>query len=172
MIDAGELGGRLFFNIAGIGLDAHVARVVATRVNHRGFLPYLMATGRDLLRYLPVEYSIEADGSTLQMKAMFVAFANSRQYGFGARIAPGAMIDDGLMDLVIVEDRKMTGNLVRLPSLFAGTVDRQAGVTVMRVREGIVRSKIPMLFHVDGEPCDGRLELKGRVHAGALLIRA
>jgi YegS/Rv2252/BmrU family lipid kinase len=171
-IDAGELGGRLFFNIAGIGLDAHVAGVIATRVNQRGLLAYLMATGRDLLRYLPGEYSIEADGKAMQMRAMFLAFANSRQYGFGARIAPAALLDDGLLDLVIVEDRKLAGNLLRLPSLFAGTVDKQPGITVSRVREVTIRSKIPMLFHVDGEPCDGKLELAARVHAGALNIRA
>jgi YegS/Rv2252/BmrU family lipid kinase len=171
-IDAGELGGRLFFNVAGIGLDAHVAVVVATRLNHRGLLPYVMASGRDLLRYLPVEYSIEADSQQFRSTAVVVAMANSRQYGFGARIAPHAMLDDGLLDLVIVEDRKLIGNLARLPFLFAGTVDRRTGVTVSKVRTISVRSRIPMLFHVDGEACDGGLELVARVHAGVLRIRA
>ena len=39
-LDAGELGDRVFFNVAGIGLDAHVAALVSTRVHHRGLLPY------------------------------------------------------------------------------------------------------------------------------------
>jgi diacylglycerol kinase (ATP) len=171
-VDAGELGGQLFFNVAGVGLDAHVAEVVTTRQNRRGLLPYLLASGRELLRYLPVDYSIVADGRPMQTTAVIVALANSRQYGFGARIAPGAALDDGLLDLVLVEDRRLIGNVARLPSVFAGTFDRKPGVTIVKVREATIRSRIPMIFHVDGEAVGGRLELHARVHAGALRLRA
>jgi diacylglycerol kinase (ATP) len=169
-IDAGELGGRLFFNVAGVGLDAHVAGAVARRLNHRGLLPYTIATGRDLLRYLPVDYSIDADGRSFRTTAMLVALGNSKQYGLGARVAPAAILDDGLLDLVIIEDRGFAGNLVRLPSLFSGRLDTQRGVNVLKVRDVRIRSERPMMFHVDGEAFDGGLELVARVHAGALRV--
>ena len=89
-IDAGELGDHLFFNVAGIGLDAHVAALVSTRVHHRGLLPYLKASLGDLIRYPPVDYTIEIGGKTERTTALVLAFANSRQYGFGAQIAPAA----------------------------------------------------------------------------------
>lgn len=171
-VDAGELGDRLFFNVAGVGLDAHVAALVSTGVHHRGLLPYLKASVRDLLAYAPVEYSITADGNTFEIAALIVAVANSRQYGFGAQIAPRASFEDGFLDLVVVEDRRLTGNLARIPSLFLARVDRQSGVKSLRVREATIRSRKTMLFHVDGEAVQGSDALVARVHPGALRLRA
>jgi YegS/Rv2252/BmrU family lipid kinase len=90
VIDAGQLGEHLFFNVAGIGLDAHVAALVTTRIRHRGLLPYLKASAGDLLHYQPIEYSLVVDGAAAETTALVLAFANSRQWGFGAQIAPGA----------------------------------------------------------------------------------
>ena len=59
MMDVGELDGRLFFNIAGIGLDAHVAGSVAGQTNHRGLIPYLTAGARDLLKFTPAGKSVD-----------------------------------------------------------------------------------------------------------------
>ena len=172
VIDAGEMGGRMFFNIAGIGLDAHVASIVATRANHRGLLPYLAAGARDLLSYRPAEYEIETEGKIIRTTAMVIALANSRQYGFQAVVAPTAVIDDGLLDLVVIEDRTLIGNLARLPSLFVGGLHKLPGVSVLQLRCATVRGNQPLLFHVDGEAVEGGAELTTRVHAGALRVRA
>ena len=171
-IDVGELGDHLFFNVAGIGLDAHVAALVSTRVRHRGLLPYVMASLGDLIRYPSAEYTIELNGKTERRTALVIALANSKQYGFGAQIAPAAALDDGLLDLVAIEDRKFVGNMVRVPSLFVGRVDRCAGVRAIQIRELTIRSTTPMLFHVDGEAVQGTDILKARVHPGALRLRA
>ena len=171
-VDAGELGDRVFFNVAGIGLDAHVAALVSTRVHHRGFLPYLKGVAGDLVRYRPVEYAISGDGLSFCQPALFIAVANARQYGFGAEIAPRASLEDGLLDVVCVEDRKLIGNIVRIPSLFTGRVDRRDGVRAGRVREATISSHEPMLFHVDGEAVQGSDKLVARVHPGALRLSA
>ena len=171
-VDAGELGARLFFNIAGIGLDAHVAALVSTGVKHRGLGPYLKGVAGDLLRYQPVDYAITADGRSIRSSALFVAVANSRQYGFGAEIAPRASLYDGLLDIVLVEDRKLLGNIVRIPSLFLRNIDRRDGVTAVQAREVTIRCGRPMLFHVDGEAVQGSDVLTARVHPGALRLRA
>jgi diacylglycerol kinase (ATP) len=172
VVDAGELGDHLFFNVAGIGLDAHVAALVTTRIRHRGLLPYLKASAADLMRYQPLEYAITVDGRALQASALVLAFANSRQWGFGAQVAPGADLSDGLIDFVIVEDRGFLGNMVRVPALFLRRIDRQRGIDTHRVREVTVRSRDAMLFHVDGEAVQGSDTLVARVHPGALRLRA
>jgi diacylglycerol kinase (ATP) len=171
-IDAAELGDRLFFNVAGIGLDAHVAALVSTRVHHRGLLPYLSASAGDLLRYRPVDYEINIDGQTTQTSALVLAFANSRQWGFGAQIAPGADLTDGVLDFVVVQDRGFLGNALRVPSLFLRRIDRSRGIDTHRVREATIRSKEPMLFHVDGEAVQGSDTLVARVHPRALRLQA
>ena len=171
-VDAGELGDRLFFNVAGIGLDAHVAAVVSTRVHHRGLLPYLKASAGDLLRYKPVEYTIDIDGRTTHTPALVIALANSKQWGFGAQIAPGADLADGLLDFVVVQGRGFLGDALRVPSLFVGRISRQHGVDTQRIREVTIHSREAMLFHVDGEAMQGADTLTARVHPGALWLRA
>jgi diacylglycerol kinase (ATP) len=172
VIDAGELGEHLFFNVAGIGLDAHVAALVTTRVHHRGFIPYFTATAGDLLRYQPTDYTIEMDGTTTPTSALVLAFANSRQWGFGAQIAPAADLTDGVLDFVVVQDRGFVGNALRVPALFLRRIDRQRGIDTHRVRQVTIRSKEPMLFHVDGEAVQGTDTLIARVHPGALRLQA
>jgi YegS/Rv2252/BmrU family lipid kinase len=171
-VDAGELGERIFFNIAGIGLDAHVAAIVSTRIKHRGLLPYLRAAFGDLVRYTPIEYAVTIDGNTFETSALLLAVANSKQYGFGAEIAPTAKLDDGLLDFVIVQDRKFVGNVARIPSMFRGRVHQQKGIITHRVREATIRSRDSMLFHVDGEAVQGSDTLVARAHPGALLLKA
>ena len=171
-IDAGELGERLFFNVAGIGLDAHVAALVSTRVHHRGLMPYLKASAADLLKYQPVDYTIDIDGRTIQTSALVLALANSKQWGFGAQIAPGASLADGLLEFVVVRQRGVVGNLLRVPSLFLGSIARQAGVDTHSVHEVTIRSREAMLFHVDGEAVQGSKTLVARVHRGALRLAA
>ena len=171
-VDAGELGDRLFVNVAWIGLDAHVAALVSTGIHHRWLLPYLKASAGDLLRYATIEYTITADGHTSQVSALVVALANSKQWGFGAKVAPNASMDDGFLDLVMVEDRQFIGNMVRIQSLFFGRLHRQKGITSSRVLELTIRSREAMLFHVDGEAVQGADTLIARVHPGALRLRA
>jgi diacylglycerol kinase (ATP) len=171
-IDAGELGDRLFFNVAGIGLDAHVAALVSTRVHHRGLLPYLTASAADLLRYRPVDYTIDIDGRRTQTEALVLAFANSKQWGFGAQIAPAADFADGLLEFVIVQKRGLLGDALRVPSLFFHRINRQRGIATHSLREVTIRSREAMLFHVDGEAVQGSDTLVARVHPGALLLRA
>ena len=162
----------MFVNVAWIGLDAHVAALVSTGIHHRWLLPYLKASAGDLLRYAPIEYTITADGHTSHVSALVVALANSKQWWFGAKVAPNASMDDGFLDLVMVEDRQFIGNMVRIPSLFFGRLHRQKGITSSRVRELTIRSREAMLFHVDGEAVQGADTLIARVHPGALRLRA
>jgi len=171
-IDVGELGGRLFCNVAGIGLDARVAARVGTDATPRGLRGYLMTTSRELLSYQPVEYQIEADHCSFSRSALVVALANSRQYGYGTRIAPTAELDDGLLDLVVVEGRSLAGNLVRVPSLYTGRFHKAAGVMTLKVWKVEVVAEAPMVFHVDGEPVVGDCRLTARVHPGALNVLA
>lgn len=171
-IDVGELGDHLFFNVAGVGLDAHVAALVTTRAHHRGLLPYLTAAAADLIHYRPGEYVIDVEGATKQVTALVIACANSRQWGFGAQIAPGSNLEDGFIEFVIVEDRGLFGNAVRVPALFMGRIDRQRGVATYRIREATIRSRDAMLFHVDGEAKQGSDTLTARVHPRALRLQA
>lgn len=168
-IDIGEVEGRYFVNIAGIGFDAHIAsRFAASRV--RGFLGYAAITARALRSYVPLTYRITSGGRTEEMRAILVTIANSAQFGNGALIAPGARVDDGELDLVIFEERSRVRTICSLPHLFAGTANRIAGCRITRIREVTVEAAEPLIFHVDGEPVQGGTRLHARVLPLALRV--
>jgi diacylglycerol kinase (ATP) len=172
-IDLGEIDGRLFVNVAGIGLDAHVAaRFNEAGNERRGLAGYAALTAGALATYTPARYAIATPDGHVDARAVLVTIANSGQFGNGARIAPGARIDDGLLDLVVVEERSRLGTLCRIPWLFSGTIDRLQNCTLRRIAEATITTGAPMTFHVDGEPIVGGTVLQVRVHPGAVSIAA
>ena len=168
-MDAGEIDGRFFVNIAGIGVDAYVASQFSL-ARRRGFLGYIGITARALVTYVPTHYRITSGGTTVETRAILVTIANSAQFGNGARIAPGARVDDGLLDLVVLEEHSRLVTLWNLPRLFNGTVDRAPGCSIRRLDRATIESDQPMIFHVDGEPVAGGTSLRVRIHPGALNV--
>jgi YegS/Rv2252/BmrU family lipid kinase len=170
-IDAGELGGRLFFATAGVGFDAHIASCFDRDiVGRRGFTTYLRISTRELLAYRPSTFRVCQDSGTCERRALLVTFANASQFGNGARIAPGARLDDGVLDLVVFEEVSRLRTLCAVPQLFAGRVKGVRGWSIEQIERAAIESDRPMRFHVDGEPVDGGTRLEARVHPGALKV--
>lgn len=168
-MDLGEIDGKLFANIAGIGFDAHIAERFAS-ATRRGFVGYAGITARALTGYVPMTYGITVAGSRTEHRAILVTIANSAQFGNNARIAPGARVDDGELDLVVMEERSRFGTVCQMPRLFNGTVGRAPGCTIRRIREATIDCDRPMTYHVDGEPAQGGTTLRVRIHPGAMMI--
>lgn len=172
-IDAGQVDGDLFFNIAGVGIDAVIAaRFAARGMRRRGLAGYLQLSGAELLRYRCQSYAIAIDDHSSQQRALLIAFANGRQYGNRLLIAPGARLDDGLLEVVIVEQLSLLSIATRLPALFAGSLAPGRGVSMRAARAVRVTSGSAIPYHVDGEPRLGGEELTVRVLPGALKVRA
>ena len=170
-IDAGELDGHLFFNVAGIGVDARVAHRLADEgAGRRGFLRYLEVTTLELLARKPDDYTIVTDGTSMRVRALLIAIANARQYGNGAIIAPGARVDDGRLDVVVVADRSRLAALMQIPRLFTGQIARVSGVTMRAAVDIEITSGRPVLYHVDGEPHVGGAAIKARSRPLALRV--
>src|SRR5439155_2132559 len=163
LMDVGEIEGRYFVNAAGMGFDAHIASQFASS-RRRGFLGYAGITARALTSYVPLTYRITTGGTTVETRAVLVTLANSAQFGNGALIAPGARVDDGELDLVVVEERSRFRTICSVPHLFTGTANKIAGCRIARVREATIETSAPMTFHVDGEPVQGGTRLRARVH--------
>jgi len=170
-IDVGELGDRLFVNAAGVGFDAHVARRFnESGSGRRGLLTYALVTVGALITYRPLEYIVTTADSRVRVRAVIVTAANSAEFGNGACIAPGARVDDGLLDLVVVEERSRLRTIGSVPRLFNGTVGGAPGCSIRRVTRATIESERPMTFHVDGEPAAGGTSLLLRIHPGALYV--
>jgi YegS/Rv2252/BmrU family lipid kinase len=172
LMDAGELDGRLFFNIAGIGLDARVAHEFAAGgMVRRGFARYLEITARQLFTYHPDEHTIVTDGHVLRERALLIAIANARQYGNGALIAPQARVDDGRLDVVVIAHRSPLRALLQVPRVFQGRIADVPGVTMLTTTAVEITSARAVAYHVDGEPFAGAASIAGRVRPRALRVK-
>jgi len=172
VIDAGEIDGRLFFNVAGIGLDARVAhRFAVDGLQKRGFLKYMNITLRELFRYVPDELTITTRAASTTTEALLVAIANGREYGNGALVAPHARLDDGLLDIVVVEQRPPVLAFLQLPLVFAGQIEQLSGVTAETAEAVTISAPHPVVYHLDGEPIAGTLNIEARARPRALTIK-
>jgi diacylglycerol kinase family enzyme len=142
--------GHPFFTAAGLGFEAEVS----ARFNHfahRGFLRYFVA-GAPLFRASQFqEYRIGYGAHQERRNAFTLAVANSDQYGNHAFIAPGARVDDGLLNLTIVPPVTLLNALPLLWRLFAGTLGRSPGVILRQSAAFAVERAAPGLIHTDGE---------------------
>lgn len=173
-IDAGELDGSLFFNVAGIGLDASIADRMAAPGARRGLLGYVVATLSELPGYRAREYAIAfpaGEAEAIHSPALFVALANSRQYGNGAQIAPHALLDDGKIDIVVVRPLSLAGVVARVPAFFKGTLRADDKVLMRTAVAATISSDRAIGFHVDGEPRRGGSTLVLRTRPGVLSVR-
>ena len=172
VIDAGEIEGRLFFNVAGVGLDARVAHEFAlTGLERRGFSRYIEIATQQLWSFQAGQYRIVADGIATEHRALIVAAANGRQYGNGAVIAPDAQIDDGRLDVIVVGERSALRALSQMPKLFSGRIAHVPGITMIPAHDVVITSPDPMIYHADGEPCVGGISIHIRIRPRALRVR-
>lgn len=163
LVDAGELDGRLFFNIAGIGFDAVVAEQFnLQRLGNRGMGPYVRIGIRETFRYRAGTYRVTLDHEELVSNALLIAFANGREYGNRIRVAPQALVDDGKLEAVVVQDRGPLSRLWAGRHLAFGTADKAARVILRSIESARVETDGDILYHLDGEI--------GRAH-GAVTVR-
>ena len=171
-VDVGMLDDRPFFNVAGIGFDAHIARLFNERSRgQRGRLPYVLDR---CARGLPLsgrEYAVTLDGEPHRIRALLIAFANGREYGMGMQIAPDARLDDGRLDARVVEDRSVVARFRDARHLALGSIHRAPRMLMQAVKRATVEADGEIEFHVDGEPgvVSNRLEIA--VRPGALKVK-
>lgn len=161
---------RWFGSAGGIGFDAQVAAAMSTRRGwQRGQAGYLLTTLAELRRFSNRELSMVIDGVGREARALMVAIANGEYYGGGMRIAPGAAVDDGLLDLCVVGDVSRLAALGQLANLYRGTHVNHPKVEMARAREIEIHGPDGTRSHLDGEPF-GPLPLRIVIHRGAVRI--
>jgi diacylglycerol kinase (ATP) len=171
-IDVGLINNRAFFNIAGIGFDAHIARLFnARRRGKGGKWPYLAIGVREGYGYRSQNYRLELDGNVRDTCALLIAFANGREYGMGARISPQALLDDGWLEATVVEDRPFLARFMHARHLAAGSIERAPRVHAQKVRRAVVTTDGMIEFHVDGEPDVAKDQVEVTILPGALRVR-
>jgi YegS/Rv2252/BmrU family lipid kinase len=101
-IDTCLINGKPFVCTSGVGFDAYVSSLFA-KAGKRGFQTYVESTLKAFFNYQPERYVIETEDDSFEVSAFSVTFANASQYGNNAFIAPQANIEDGYLDVCILQ---------------------------------------------------------------------
>jgi len=173
-IDVGFAGDRVFLNIAGVGFDAAVAHRFANR-ERRGLAGYLAAGFQLLGTYQASHYEVSwqtGDGEEVRRGHKYlVGFANASTYGNGAVLAPDADVQDGMLDLMLVDAGTPLRQLWRARRLFWRHRQPAEGLERSRATRATVLADT-IVYHLDGEPFEASGSLEIGVRPRALLVRA
>ena len=163
---------RAFVGIASAGFDSEANRVANEAPSWLGGLVYAYGALRALIAWKPARFEVELDppAHARSFTAYTVGAANSKCYGGGMRAAPGALLDDGLLEVMVLESvSKLTFITRILPKVFSGTHVQQDSVSVFRARAVRISSDRPFAMYADGDPI-GELPVTVRALQGAITM--
>jgi YegS/Rv2252/BmrU family lipid kinase len=170
-LDLGEVGSSAFVGIASAGFDSEANRIANEAPARLGNLVYAYGALRALLSWRPASFQIVLDppGETIKFTGYSVAAANSRAYGGGMLLAPQALLDDGLLEIVAIEAVSRLRYLVSLPKVFKGTHVELPSVRVFRAAEVEISADRPFTLYADGDPI-GELPVRVRSVKRAIAV--
>lgn len=169
-IDLARSGERYYATVLAAGFDA----VVNERANQMtwpaGQMRYNLATLAELRTFRPLRYRLELDGEEHRLEAMLVAVGNGPSFGGGLRIAEGADLTDGRLDVVVIGPMSRAGLVRTYPRLFRGTHTTHPRFSRHLVRRVTIASE-GITGYADGERF-GPLPLTIDCAPGALKVYA
>jgi YegS/Rv2252/BmrU family lipid kinase len=169
---AGRVCTRYLVNVASLGVSGLVTQLVNQAPKLLGGrLSFLIGTLRALARWRCRPVTLEVDGQVVfEGPIVLAAVANGRYFGGGMQVAPQALIDDGLLEVVVVPELSRLELLRKLPRIYAGTHLEDPAIGLHRGRKLEARAEpgsVPV--EIDGEPL-GTLPLTVEVLPGALSV--
>jgi diacylglycerol kinase (ATP) len=158
-----------FLNILGVGF---VARVAALRLKYfrlfRSF-GYTIGVLAELVPLKRDKVKLVADGKEYALENNFISISNSRFTGGKMMMAPSAILDDGKMDIVMLNDAGRMKMLKSFPKIFDGTHISLENVKVLQAKKAEIKSVDGMPILVDGEVI-GFTPLSAEVLPGVLEV--
>lgn len=151
-IDLTRVGDTVCIGYAGVGFDSEVTRYANTVQRLPKPLVYPWAVLHTLRTFEPPLMKVVHDQGTFLGRAMFANACNLPRFGGGMRIAPGARIDDGLLDLVIVKAVSHLTLLSIFPKVYAGKHVGHPAVELVRTRRVEITLDRDMTMYGGGEP--------------------
>lgn len=168
-VDLAQAGRTLVATVVASGFDSKVNERANAMRWPRGNMRYNLAIVAELRSFEPLEFTLTLDGGeVLRRRAMLVAVGNGPSFGGGLRICEGAVLDDGLLDVVVINPVSKLRLLRVFPQLYKGTHTTLPQFERHRVREVTLESP-DVVAYGDGERL-GELPLTVRIRPGALRV--
>lgn len=163
-----------YLGVLSCGIDAAVNARANALTWPRGSARYVRAVATEIRRFRPYGYRVTLDDVIWESAGSLVAVANGRWIGGGVKIAPDALLDDGLLDVVVAGPFTRGGMTRIFPGMYVGRHVRHPAVEVFRSRTVLIEPVLalgaePPDAYADGERL-GPTPLAARVHPGAVQV--
>ncbi len=150
-VDVIRANGRVVLGSVYAGVDSLASEIVDRAHRLPTSLQYPYAAVRALLTYQPSRYTVTVDGSAVSVEAFSVVIANSGYYGKGMHVAPAAVVDDGLLDVVVIPKVSRFTLLRLMPRVYDGTHVEQERVLTFRGATVSLAADNKVTAYGDGE---------------------
>lgn len=171
--DYGVANNRRYLNSSSMGIDADVNQL-ANEWGKKYPIPksivYIVAALKVVLKPEPVHFKITIGDKVLDRKSLLVAAMVGQYYGGGFHPSPIADLQDGLLDVIIVKEMKLSRILVVLPKYMKGTHMDLPEVEYLQTDALTLDADRPVLYGCDGEPIL-ETHIEYHVEKGALNLR-
>lgn len=159
VVDLGRVNGRLFLNTSGGGFIAEVSVAVTPQLKTiAGRLAYLVGGAHALMDYEPVRATVTANPGDFRLGLGLYAFAvcNSRLIGGGRLIAPDATIDDGLLDVCLIESMSTLEFIALARKVAGGDHVNDPRVRYLQASSVVIEVDRDIRLNTDGEVFEAR----------------
>ena len=149
-MDCALLNGNFFFNMAGIGFDAHISAEFANNKT-RGLKGYAKTFFKEMRSYQPQTYQIEIDGVNYVREALVISIANSSQYGNNFFISPASSTNDGLLDVCVIKKFPLYKVPILVYQMMSAKTHQSTMVEIIRGKQIKITRINEGPVHLDGE---------------------
>ncbi len=174
LVDVGECNGRAFLMWTGVGLDAEVVNSLEPRERwEKAFaaIHYATLTLWNSIGWQGINLRVKAGGKVWEGRYLVAVACNIPAYAGGLmNLAPGAKVDDGLLDFWLIEGKSLKDALIRVAQIFMGRHVSAEGVVHFTSDEATFEVDGIMPLQCDGEPISMSSPLNFRVRKQVLRV--
>lgn len=167
--DVIEINNKKFINAAGIGFDSCVAHHFAQR-EKRGLIGYFFTTLKCMRKFKNFDAKISFDGINLEDKFKMVTFANTRQFGNNALIAPKANPRSGKLDVVMIKPFPFYYYPIFVINMFTGRIKDSKYIIYRQIKSDLKIKSLFSKYHIDGDPIEFDKTTVLKIHKASLRV--
>lgn len=150
-IDVGEVNGRKFVNVLGMGFEGQ-ANLNGRKLQFiKGAFRYILAIGYTLFSFKRIPMKLTLDSKKLEDDIYLVSIGNGWNVGGGLQLTPKAKLDDGVFDVCYIKEITKWRIVSNFAKLSNGTITDLDEVEMFQAKHIKVESTVDIPFHFDGE---------------------
>lgn len=152
-IDMGVINNdKHFLNVTGTGFDVDVVKNMnMVRRFVTGSFAYYLGIVMSIIGYKNLKIKLTMDGETIEREVLLIAFANGKCYGGGLKISPDSDVQDGMLNVTILNSIAKRRILVELPKLKRGELEKIDVAEKFTCKKAILECATKRTFNMDGD---------------------